>query len=70
MSLQNCVDSRHGSDDEGVDFWPDVVHRPITESNPNLVTANAPQRVFFEFGLIVAVMLALALAANFLIPGP
>ena len=70
MSLQERGDSRHVTDDEWSDFWPEVSRWAVLECDLSLVSANSSQRVFFEFGLIIAVMLALALAANLLIPGP
>ncbi|MGA7712022.1 MAG: hypothetical protein WCA81_08980 [Rhizomicrobium sp.] len=48
-------------------FFPEVWRRP--ERSAQLSPENAPQRVLFEFALVIGTMLVLALAANVLIPG-
>ncbi len=55
----------HGDGEDG--FFPDVWRRP--ERGQSVSPENSPQRVLFEFALVIATMLMLALAANVLIPG-
>ena len=55
-----CGDSEDG-------FFPEVWRRP--DRTTPVSQENAPQRVLFEFALVIIVALTLALAANVLIPG-
>ncbi|MGA7674858.1 MAG: hypothetical protein WCA78_07380 [Rhizomicrobium sp.] len=70
MSVQGHGDVKLRIGDEEARFWPDVSRRAILERDLHLRSANSPRQVLFEIGLIVAIVLALALAANLLIPGP
>ena len=61
------VQTHRGDYDIEDGFFPEVLRRP--ERGTHLSPENTPQRVLFEFALVIGTMLVLALAANVLIPG-
>jgi hypothetical protein len=54
--------------DQADDVWPEVSSRYALDNPAPLNPQNAPRRVLFEVGLVVAIAAIMVVAAAFLVP--